>query len=118
MAEFAKSKKKAELFDKGKVKVWEFGGSENTTAALAEIEGNYPEQGYAVNTACDMFYLVISGKAVFYFKDKEKGIKIKKDSCVFIPKNSGYKVEVTGKKPLKVWMPSSPAWNPGQYKTI
>jgi len=117
-AQFIKNRKKAVLFDKGKVKIWEFGGNETIDSALAEIEGNYPEQGFAVNTMCDMFYLVVSGKAVFYFKDSKKGTKIKKDCCVFIPKNVPYKVETTGKKPLKVWMPSSPAWTPEQYRTV
>ena len=112
---FIKSLKDAVLKDFGSVKVYEFGGSDSLDAALTEIIGNYPISGWAVNTECDMMYLVVSGKAKFYFKD-ESYKNIKKDSAVFISKGVPYRVEVLGSKPLRVWMPSSPHWSLSQYK--
>src|SRR3989339_586971 len=112
---FIKSLKDAVLKDFGSVKVYEFSGSESLDAALAELTGNYPLSGWAVNTECDMMYLVVSGEAKFYFKD-ESYKNIKKDSAVFISKGVPYRVKVTSREPLRVWMPSSPHWTPSQYK--
>jgi len=115
---FVKDKNQAELFDKGNVKVWEYHGSNKLDVALSQIKGKYPVNSkWAVNSECDMMYIVKSGIGIIYFKDKNEGFKIKEDSVVLIPKATPYRVKVTSDK-LIVWMPSSPAWSPTQYKGL
>lgn len=119
---FIKELKDANLKDYGAVKVWEFGGSDSLDNALAEITGFYPSVNcWAINNKCDLMYIVNKGRARLHLVSDIKEITeiIRKGSVGFISKETYYKVEVLGKNPFHVWIPSSPKFDgsPECYRT-
>lgn len=106
--------------EKGSVSIYEYGGPESIDVALAEMKGKYPietDKTWARNTTTDMFYAVVSGKAIIYLEDKlDKGKVIHKGTVVYIPVNQWYRLETLSKTPFTVYLPSSPHWNPSQYQ--
>lgn len=97
--------------------VFEFGGSKSLDIAFAELKGNYPEKGWAMNEKSDMVYIVKTGEAKIYFnRNENENYSIKEGNVVFIPKKTEYKLEVASKDALQIWVPSSPKWSLKQYK--
>lgn len=115
---FVKQKQDTAPIDDGVVRIREYGGSDSLDAAFAKITGNYPKNGFVMNTECDMMYLVIKGSGQIYFKIDDKLIDnyLMPGSMAFIAKGTPYRVESLGT--LEVWIPSSPRWSSSQYKEI
>jgi mannose-6-phosphate isomerase-like protein (cupin superfamily) len=93
--------------------VYEYGGDEALSGAIAEINGRYPENGWAANTAVKEMVFVLSGSGKIVTKQGER--LLQKDTMALIDINEQYYFE--GEQ-LRIFMPTTPAWTPDQYKVI
>jgi mannose-6-phosphate isomerase-like protein (cupin superfamily) len=85
----------------------------DSSIAVAEVNGRYPESGKSVNLECKQVYYVISGSGIIF---SEKGeFEIKEGDLYFFEKKESYYVD--GKN-LKVCIMNSPKWMIEQYKSI
>lgn len=81
--------------------------------SYAEINGRYPEVGFAINTACDLIYFIHSGSCKINFQ--ESIFELKCGEAFFIEKNNKY--FVIGENAV-VALFESPKWRPEQYKWV
>lgn len=93
--------------------VWEYGSEGLMDAADAQIDGRYPEQGFALNEVSDMSVRVLSGMGKL--ATQELVVNLAAGDAVIIPHGEAYYFE--GEK-LVFFMACSPAWSPDQYKEI
>jgi mannose-6-phosphate isomerase-like protein (cupin superfamily) len=104
----------AQRFENGKTcTVLEYGGDADLSGAVAEINGRYPEFGWSLNTAVKEMVFVLSGEGKIVTQDTEKPLV--KDVMVLLDVNEQYYFEG---KSLRIFMPTTPAWTPGQYRII
>lgn len=81
-------------------------------SAVIELNGRYPESGWALNTACTALIHVIRGEGRVY---REAGdIALEEDDQLLIRPNEKYALEGE----MKLLFSASPAWSPGQARTI
>ncbi|MBN2094720.1 MAG: cupin domain-containing protein [Candidatus Aenigmarchaeota archaeon] len=81
--------------------------------ATADMEGRYPDKGFATNTACSQIYYVLEGQAKVHYEGKEYPMKA--GDAFFFEKGKPYSLECRG---LKVAVANAPAWYADQYKIV
>lgn len=94
--------------------VFEYEYSSNDSSfAIAEICGRYPERGKSMNLECEQAYYVVSGSGTIY---SEKGeFELNEGDLYYFKKEETY--YVIGNN-LRVCIINSPKWNFKQYKSI
>ncbi len=104
----------AQKFENGPTcTVYEYGGDEDLDGAVAEINGRYPESGWSMNTKVKEMAFVLSGEGKVVTKDGEKVLF--KDTMILLDANEQYYFEGND---LRIFMPTTPAWTPDQYRII
>lgn len=104
----------AERFENGQTcTVLEYGGDADLSGAIAEINGRYPASGWSFNTAVKEMVLVLSGEGKIVTRNDEKPLA--KDTMVLLDINEQYYFEGSS---LRIFMPTTPAWTPDQYRII
>jgi mannose-6-phosphate isomerase-like protein (cupin superfamily) len=96
-----------------KIKEYNSGQFDKVDIAQATISGRYPQKGFAKNTACEMLYYIVSGKASVSLKDGGDFELEPKDAFIF---PVGCLYAVTGD--FVALIISSPAWYPEQYEMV
>jgi mannose-6-phosphate isomerase-like protein (cupin superfamily) len=79
--------------------------------ALVELDGRYPEKGYAVNRVCKELAFIVSGQGKLIIKGKDAINLSEKDTILIDPGEEYYWV---GK--LTMFMPCTPAWYAEQHQ--
>jgi mannose-6-phosphate isomerase-like protein (cupin superfamily) len=84
--------------------------SSEVSIAISEMNGRYPDEGYAVNEKCiEMGYVLEgSGKLI----TETQSVDLSAGDVVLIPRGEKYYWEGS----LKVLLPTAPAWYPEQHK--
>lgn len=104
----------AQKFENGPTcTVFEYGGDADISGAIAEINGRYPESGWSFNTAVKEMVFVLSGEGKIVTRKGEKPLA--KDTMVLLETNEQYYFEGNA---LRIFMPTTPAWTPDQYRVI
>jgi mannose-6-phosphate isomerase-like protein (cupin superfamily) len=93
--------------------VFEYGGDDSLSGAVAVINGRYPEAGWAMNERSKEMVYVISGTGVF--ATQETSIQLHEADVVLIDTHEPYSFEGSE---LRLFMPTTPAWTPDQYKYV
>ncbi len=92
---------------------WEYPlGDKDINGAVIELNGRYPEKGFAVNEKCKEMAYIVSGTGKWVTEGKE--IPFGADDLLFI--NAGEKFYWDGQ--AKIFMPCTPAWYPEQHQII
>lgn len=87
-------------------------GDKDINGAIAEINGRYPERGYAVNNECKELAYVVSGNGKIVVEGKE--ILLAQGDVVSI--KAGEKYYWSGN--MELFLACTPAWYPEQHKNI
>lgn len=90
--------------------VFEYSANDEIDGSVAEINGRYPESGWALNSISSLEFFVISGSGTL--TTKEKAIELSLEDVVIIDPNESY--YYVGDH-LKIFMACSPPWSPDQY---
>jgi|GEM_PF-587367 mannose-6-phosphate isomerase-like protein (cupin superfamily) len=94
--------------------LWEYNfKNKEVGLSCAKINGQYPLEGMAINTTCDLIYFVVSGSGVVHIDNKI--FEINQQDALLIKKNKAY--FVTGKD-LFIAIIESPKWTLEQYQTV
>jgi mannose-6-phosphate isomerase-like protein (cupin superfamily) len=80
--------------------------------AVIELSGRYPDKGRTVNLECKEMAYIIKGLGKVVVDDEE--IKFNEGDLILI--EAGEKFFWEGN--AQIFMPCTPAWNPGQYKNV
>ncbi|UMX47411.1 MAG: cupin domain-containing protein [Candidatus Nealsonbacteria bacterium DGGOD1a] len=80
--------------------------------AIIELNGRYPEKGFAINEVSKELAYIIKGSGKVVISSKE--IEVGEGDLVFVEPQEKFYWE--GK--MTLIMPCTPAWNPEQYKVI
>jgi mannose-6-phosphate isomerase-like protein (cupin superfamily) len=80
--------------------------------AIIELNGRYPEKGFAMNEISKELAYVMEGSGSVIVEGSE--VEVCEGDLVMV--YPGEKFCWSGK--MKLFMPCTPAWNPAQYKTI
>lgn len=92
---------------------WEYPlGDKDINGAVIELNGRYPEKGFAVNEKCKEIAYIVSGTGKWVTGEKETSFGA--DDLLFI--NAGEKFYWDGQ--AKIFMPCTPAWYPEQHKIV
>lgn len=92
---------------------WEYPlNDKDINGVVIELTGKYPERGWAVNEKCKELVYVIEGEGELKVEGKTE--KIGQGDVMII--EPGEKYQWTGN--LKMFMPGTPAWEPGQHKIV
>lgn len=89
---------------------YDFKNEKDFNIAGIELNGRYPEQGYALNTVSKELVYVKSGEGALTSGDKT--ITLSTGDVALIRPNEKYYFEGT----LELVISSTPAWHPGQYQ--
>lgn len=92
--------------------VTELGSSSSQDAAVASINGRYPETGFALNRESSMVIRVIRGMGDIATKDSTENLRA--GDVVFIDADTPYRYEGH----FEVMIVSTPPWSAGQYEYI
>lgn len=87
-------------------------GDKDIDIAIATVNGNYPEEGFAVNEECKELLYVISGEGTF--ATKEKSVELRTGDQILIEKDELFRYEDA--KDLILVAACTPAWRPEQHK--
>ena len=108
-----KSFSETELFRGETNKTYEYHiNDKDINFCIAEINGRFPKEKFAVNRKCKEMMHVISGTGIIVVEGEE--YKLKKDDVVLIDVGERYYLE--GK--LTLGIPCSPAWYPEQHNIV
>ena len=92
---------------------FEYGMStDKIDSAVIELNGRYPESGWALNTACTALVHVIRGAG--RARSEVGDVVLKEDDQLLIHPNEKYALEGH----MKLLFSASPAWSPEQARTI
>jgi len=91
--------------------VLEYGGNRDIDGAVAEINGRYPQDGWAKNTVSTEQVFVISGSGSIVTKNVTKTLG--QEDTLLIEPNEPYFIEGDN---LRIFISCSPAWSPDQYE--
>lgn len=89
---------------------FEFEGEKNINSAVVELNGRYPESGFALNTVCEEIVYVIEGHGQLV--NPQARIVMSTGDMLRIKPNENYYFDGN----LKLLIATSPAWYPEQYK--
>jgi mannose-6-phosphate isomerase class I len=108
-----KSDKSHKLFPASSTVIREYQIDESDiSGAVAEINGRYPESGYAKNLESKELVYVLSGSGTIITKDKK--IPFTTGDVILINKQDEYFWEGN----FKIFMVNSPKFDPKQHKII
>lgn len=93
--------------------VYEYGGNDEINGAVAEIDGRYPETGWAVNTEVSEIIFVLEGSGELI--TKERRVTLAKAALAVVETGEAYYFEG---KSLRVFIAYTPPWTPEQYKVM
>lgn len=91
--------------------VLEYGGNSDIDGAVAEINGRYPEKGWAKNTISSEQLFVISGGGAVVTKDTKRKLGV--EDTILIEPNELYFIDGIN---LRIFISCTPAWSPDQYE--
>lgn len=92
--------------------IWEFVMKEKAiSGAITQINGRYPEKGFAVNEACKEIAFVISGSGSIATPAQTRPIGV--GDLIFIDKGESFAWETNGS--LTLFMSTTPKFNPKQH---
>lgn len=95
--------------------IWEFVMEEKSiSGAIAEINGRYPEKGFAVNENSKELSFVISGNGHIVTPTQKRPIRV--GDQVFLDKGESFAWEANGA--LTLFMANTPKFDPKQHKII
>ena len=80
--------------------------------AVIELAGRYPDAGMVMNEQCSELVYIVSGSGVVAFDGRET--EVHQGDVVFIPPKEKYFWDGT----MTLFVASTPAWYPGQYKEV
>jgi mannose-6-phosphate isomerase-like protein (cupin superfamily) len=89
-----------------------FDDEKNINSAVIELNGRYPETGFALNTVCEEVLYVIEGSGQLV--GSQTKIIIETGDMLRIKPNEKYYFDGN----LKLLISSSPAWYPEQYQNV
>ncbi len=87
-------------------------GSEKTSLALVEIDGKYPDDGFAINKVFEEIILVLNGKGKIIIENKK--YELKKNHAVLLKPNKKYRYEGN----LKLATFTSPAFKMENHEVV
>lgn len=93
--------------------VFEYGGDEVLDGATAIINGRYPETGWAMNAVVREMIYVVKGSGKLVTRDST--VALSEDDVALLATNEPYYFEGDN---LKIFMPTTPPWNPEQYEYL
>jgi mannose-6-phosphate isomerase-like protein (cupin superfamily) len=93
--------------------IYEYGGDADLSGAVAEINGRYPDSGWAMNTEVKEMAFVLSGSGKLVTQKEE--VALEKELMILLDKNEPYYFEGSD---LRLFMPTAPAWTPDQHQVI
>lgn len=82
-------------------------------AAIVEVNGRYPDAGYAINQKCKEVAYIIKGQGKLVIKNKSP-LQLNTQDVVFILPGEAYYWEGN----LTMFIPCTPAWYPEQHQII
>ena len=92
---------------------WEYPlGDKDINGAVIELNGRYPEKGFAINEKCKEMAYVVSGEGKLTTADGETAFSA--DDLLLIAAGEKYYWEGRA----KIFMPCVPAWYPEQHKIV
>lgn len=95
--------------------IWEFVMEEKTiSGAITQIDGRYPEQGFAVNEICKEIAFVVSGSGHIVTADQTCPINI--GDLIFLDKGESFAWEANGS--LTLFLATTPKFDPKQHKNV
>lgn len=86
--------------------------SADIDSAVIELSGRYPDEGWALNTACTSLVHVIKGEGKVIFPGGETALS--EDDQVLIPLNEKYAFDGT----MKLLFSATPAWSSDQAQQL
>lgn len=108
-----KKKDRVEIKNSDKCTVYEYPiGDSDINGTLVEIDGRYPDRGFAINTKCKEIAYIIEGVGSVTINNEKTDLS--SGDMVFIDANEKYFWE--GK--LTMFMPCTPTWYPDQHKIV
>ena len=90
--------------------VFEYGGDNDISGAVAVINGRYPESGWGMNQHVKEMVYVIKGTGTL--TAKEATFALREGDMALIDANEPYFFEGSE---LHIFMPTTPAWTPEQF---
>lgn len=87
-------------------------GDKDIDCCVVEIDGRYPDKGYALNKECKELIYVMSGSGTLTINETE--VEFSEGDVVIIDKGETYFWDAR----CKVLMPCTPAWYPEQYENV
>jgi mannose-6-phosphate isomerase-like protein (cupin superfamily) len=108
------TKQKSEKHENGKTcTVWEYPFRDNDIdISYAEINGRYPETGWAVNTRSKEAGIVISGSGILNIDGKP--FELSEKTAFLVPPKTKYFFEGN----LRLSISCSPAWSASQCRNV
>jgi mannose-6-phosphate isomerase-like protein (cupin superfamily) len=105
-------KSDAQVFENSAVcKAYEYPLGDNAiNAAVIELGGRYPDEGYAVNTVCKEMVYVIRGSGRLTTDNEQ--VELAEGDMALIQPNEKYYFEGN----LMMLLPCTPAWYPEQHR--
>ncbi|MDP1722819.1 MAG: hypothetical protein Q8L37_06465 [Candidatus Gottesmanbacteria bacterium] len=90
--------------------IWEFTMEDTKiSGAITEINGRYPEQGFAINEVCKEIAFVVSGSGHIVTSDQARPISV--GDLIFLDKGESFAWEGT----LTLFMATTPKFDPRQH---
>ena len=92
--------------------IWEFVMEEKAiSGAITQIDGRYPEQGFAVNEICKEIAFVVSGSGQIVTQGQAQPINVV--DFIFVDKGESFAWEADGS--LTLFMATTPKFDPKQH---
>lgn len=92
--------------------IWEFVMEEKTiSGAITQINGRYPEKGFAVNKDCKEIAFVVSGSGSIATPDQTRPINV--GDLIFLDRGETFAWEAN--KSLTLFMATTPKFDPVQH---
>lgn len=91
---------------------YDFKDENDFNIAGIELDGRYPEKGYALNTVSKELIYVKNGNGVFASNDQRMSLEA--GDAALIQPNEKYYIEGA----LELIISSAPAWHPEQHQNV
>lgn len=90
--------------------IYEYGGNDVMDGAIAQINGRYPEAGWAKNTVSTEMVYVLEGTGAFVMKNQT--LELAASTVVLIERGEQY--HFNGEE-LRIFIATAPPWTPEQH---
>lgn len=91
---------------------YDFENESDINSAVIELEGRYPDNGFAINDVCKEIIYIIEGRG--YVMNGTRRIDVEQGGMVRIIPGNKYFFDGS----MRLLIASSPAWYPAQYHTV